>query len=241
MKDGRSRRHRYGVCAGPRRSAPDQLFGHKATAVDCPDPVRLVSEDEALVISLMGNSEREGPDLFDVLGAYWRLAEEGRVDYIAAPSSFLRFSSSPLTIRRRMKLARVSPGLPTEDAIMASSWLPSRSRPSRRRRELSGSPHRPAAPAATVCSRPSLGPGPTRAATGPRALAAFCSRSAPLSDGIAGRERPHSQYAPARSTPTRPATAGPPAARIPPMAARRALPRSSLHPCSPSPQRTSQR
>lgn len=43
---------------------------------------------------------------------------------------------------------------------MASSWLPSRSRTSRRRRERSGSPNRPAAPAATVCSRPSLGRGP---------------------------------------------------------------------------------
>ena len=48
-------------------------------------PVRIVSEGEALAISLIENSEREGLDPFDVLRAYRMLAEEGRsVDYIAA-------------------------------------------------------------------------------------------------------------------------------------------------------------
>ena len=79
-------------------------------------PVRLVSEGEALAISLIENSEREGLDPFDVLRAYRMLAEEGRsVDYIAA-----LFSASPLTVKRRMKLANVSPkllALLREDAI----------------------------------------------------------------------------------------------------------------------------
>ncbi|RQT41239.1 ParB/RepB/Spo0J family partition protein, partial [Burkholderia cepacia] len=67
-------------------------------------------------ISLIENSEREGLDPFDVLRAYRMLAEEGRsIDYIAA-----LFSASPITVKRRMKLANVSPKLLAqlrEDAI----------------------------------------------------------------------------------------------------------------------------
>ncbi|WP_415881091.1 ParB/RepB/Spo0J family partition protein, partial [Burkholderia sp. BCC1970] len=69
--------------------------------------MRIVSEGEAHAISLIENSEREELDPFDVLRSYRMLAEEGRnVDYIAA-----LFSASPLTIKRRMKLANVSPKL----------------------------------------------------------------------------------------------------------------------------------
>ena len=117
MKGGRGRQRRYGVCAGQRREAAlDLLFEQKHIAADYPVPVRLVSEGEALAISLIENSEREGLDPFDVLRAYRMLAEEGRsVDYIAA-----LFSASPLTVKRRMKLANVSPkllALLREDAI----------------------------------------------------------------------------------------------------------------------------
>lgn len=108
MKGSRDKQRRYGVCAGQRREAAlDLLFEQKHIAADYPVPVRIVSEGEALAISLIENSEREGLDPFDVLRSYRMLAEEGRsVDYIAA-----LFSASPLTVKRRMKLANVSPKL----------------------------------------------------------------------------------------------------------------------------------
>lgn len=117
MKGARSKQRKYGVCAGQRREAAlDLLFEQKHITADYPVPVRVVSEGEALAISLIENSEREGLDPFDVLRAYRMLAEEGRsVDYIAA-----LFSASPITVRRRMKLANISPkllALLREDAI----------------------------------------------------------------------------------------------------------------------------
>ena len=117
LKGGRGKQKKYGVCAGQRREAAlDLLYEQKHIAADYPVPVRIVSEGEALAISLIENSEREGLDPFDVLRAYRMLAEEGRsVDYIAA-----LFSASPLTVKRRMKLANVSPkllALLREDAI----------------------------------------------------------------------------------------------------------------------------
>ncbi|MBY4865136.1 ParB/Srx family N-terminal domain-containing protein [Burkholderia anthina] len=117
IKGSRGRQRKYGVCAGQRREAAlDLLFEQKDIAADYPVPVRIVSEGEAFAISLIENTEREGLDPFDVLRAYRMLAEEGRsVDYIAA-----LFSASPLTVKRRMKLANVSPKLLTllrEDTI----------------------------------------------------------------------------------------------------------------------------
>ncbi|AXL53764.1 chromosome partitioning protein ParB [Paraburkholderia caffeinilytica] len=105
MKGSRGRQRKYGVCAGQRREAAlDLLFEQKHITADYPVPVRIVSEGEALALSLIENSEREGLDPFDVLRSYRMLAEEGRsVDYIAA-----LFSASPLTVKRRMKLANVS-------------------------------------------------------------------------------------------------------------------------------------
>jgi ParB family chromosome partitioning protein len=117
IKGARGKHRKYGVCAGQRREAAlDLLFEQKHIAADYPVPVRIVSEGEALAISLIENSEREGLDPFDVLRAYRMLAEEGRsVDYIAA-----LFSASPITVKRRMKLSNVSPrllALLREDAI----------------------------------------------------------------------------------------------------------------------------
>ncbi|WP_031358678.1 ParB/RepB/Spo0J family partition protein [Caballeronia sordidicola] len=117
MKGSRGRQRKYGVCAGQRREAAlDLLFEQKDITADYPVPVRIVSEGEALAISLIENSEREGLDPFDVLRAYRMLAEEGRsVDYIAA-----LFSAAPITIKRRIKLASASPtllALLREDAI----------------------------------------------------------------------------------------------------------------------------
>ncbi|MBW9105122.1 ParB/RepB/Spo0J family partition protein [Paraburkholderia phenoliruptrix] len=117
IKGSRGKHRKYGVCAGQRREAAlDLLFEQEHIAADYPVPVRIVSEGEALAISLIENSAREGLDPFDVLRAYRMLAEEGRsVDYIAA-----LFSASPITVRRRIKLANVSPkllALLREDAI----------------------------------------------------------------------------------------------------------------------------
>lgn len=117
MKGSRGRQRKYGVCAGQRREAAlDLLFEQKDITADYPVPVRIVNEGEALAISLIENSEREGLDPFDVLRAYRMLAEEGRsIDYIAA-----LFSAAPITIKRRMKLASASPkllALLREDAI----------------------------------------------------------------------------------------------------------------------------
>jgi len=117
MKGSRGKQRKYGVCAGQRREAAlDLLFEQKHITIDYPVPVRIVTEGEALAISLIENSEREGLDPFDVLRAYRMLAEEGRsVDYIAA-----LFSAALVTVRRRMKLANVSPkllALLREDAI----------------------------------------------------------------------------------------------------------------------------
>ncbi|MEX3899897.1 ParB/RepB/Spo0J family partition protein [Paraburkholderia sp. BR10954] len=117
IKGSRGKQRKYGVCAGQRREAAlDLLFEQKHISADYPVPVRVVREGEALAISLIENSEREGLDPFDVLRAYRMLAEEGHsVDYIAA-----LFSASPITVKRRMKLANVSPkllALLREDAI----------------------------------------------------------------------------------------------------------------------------
>lgn len=117
MKGSRGKHRKLGVCAGQRRHAAlDLLFEQKHIAADYPVPVRIVSEGEALAMSLIENSEREGLDPFDVLRAYRMLAEEGRsVDYVAA-----LFSAAPITVKRRMKLASASPkllALLREDAI----------------------------------------------------------------------------------------------------------------------------
>ncbi|RQT40657.1 ParB/Srx family N-terminal domain-containing protein, partial [Burkholderia cepacia] len=75
IKGARGKHRKYGVCAGQRREAAlDLLFEQKHIAADYPVPVRIVSEGEALAISLIENSEREGLDPFDVLRAYRMLA-----------------------------------------------------------------------------------------------------------------------------------------------------------------------
>ncbi|CAD6562824.1 ParB/RepB/Spo0J family partition protein [Paraburkholderia sabiae] len=117
VKGSRGKHRKLGVCAGQRRQAAlDLLFEQGHITAEYPVPVRIVSEGEALAISLIENSEREGLDPFDVLRAYRMLAEEGRsVDYVAA-----LFSAAPITIKRRMKLASASPkllALLREDAI----------------------------------------------------------------------------------------------------------------------------
>jgi ParB family chromosome partitioning protein len=108
LRGSRGKPRKLGVCAGQRRHAAlDLLHADKRIVADYPVPVRIVSEGEALAISLIENSQREGLDPFDVLRSFRMLAEEGRsVDYIAA-----LFSAAPITVKRRLKLANVSPKL----------------------------------------------------------------------------------------------------------------------------------
>lgn len=108
LRGSRGKQPKLAVCAGQRRHAAlDLLHTDKRIGNDYPVPVRIVSEGEALAISLIENSQREGLDPFDVLRSFRMLAEEGRsVDYIAA-----LFSAAPITVKRRLKLANVSPKL----------------------------------------------------------------------------------------------------------------------------------
>ncbi|MDE1005669.1 MAG: ParB/RepB/Spo0J family partition protein [Paraburkholderia fungorum] len=108
LRGSRGKQRKLGVCAGQRRHAAlDLLHADKRIGDDYPVPVRVVSEGEALAVSLIENSQREGLDPFDVLRSFRLLAEEGRsVDYIAA-----LFSAAPITVKRRLKLANVSPKL----------------------------------------------------------------------------------------------------------------------------------
>jgi len=108
IKGSRSKQPKLGVCAGQRRlAALDLLYKDRRIATDYPVPVRIVSEGEAFAVSLIENSQREALDVFDLIVSFKRLADEGkRIEYIAA-----LFTVSPLTVKRRLKLADVSPKL----------------------------------------------------------------------------------------------------------------------------------
>ena len=108
IKGSRSKQPKLGVCAGQRRlAALDLLYKDGRIPADYPVPVRIVSEGEAFADSLIENSQREALDVFDLIVSFKRLADEGkRIDYIAA-----LFTVSPLTVKRRLKLANVSPKL----------------------------------------------------------------------------------------------------------------------------------
>ncbi|WP_438392085.1 ParB/RepB/Spo0J family partition protein [Caballeronia sp. DA-9] len=117
IKGSRSKQPKLGVCAGQRRlAALDLLYKDGRIPADYPVPVRIVSEGDAFAASLIENSQRENLDVFDTVFAFKRLADEGRsIGYIAT-----LFDVSPLTVKRRLKLAHVSPkllALLREDAI----------------------------------------------------------------------------------------------------------------------------
>jgi len=108
LKGSRGKYPKLGVCAGKRRHAAlDVLFGDGRIAADYLVPVKIVSEGEAFAISLIENSVREPLDALDLVVSFKKLVEEGRsVEYIAA-----LFNVSPLNVKRRLKLADVSPKL----------------------------------------------------------------------------------------------------------------------------------
>jgi ParB family chromosome partitioning protein len=105
MKGSRGKNPPLGVCAGQRRNAAlDLLFESGRIAGDYPVPVKIVSEAEALAASLIENQQREPMHPADASVAFKLLQDEGRsIDYIAA-----LFTTSPLAVRRSLKLANVS-------------------------------------------------------------------------------------------------------------------------------------
>ncbi|SAL68988.1 nuclease [Caballeronia udeis] len=108
LKGSRGKTPKLGVCAGKRRlAALDVLLSDGRITADYPVPVKIVTEGEAFAISLIENSIREPLDALDLIASFKKLVEEGRsVEYIAA-----LFNVSPLNVRRRVKLADVSPKL----------------------------------------------------------------------------------------------------------------------------------
>jgi ParB family chromosome partitioning protein len=117
IKGSRSKQPKLGVCAGQRRlAALDLLYKDGRIPADYPVPVRIVSEGEAFAASLIENAAREQLDVLDLVVSFKRLADEGKsISYISA-----LFNVSPLTVKRRLKLADVSPkllALLREDAI----------------------------------------------------------------------------------------------------------------------------
>ncbi|PRP68770.1 hypothetical protein BUE93_20180 [Chromobacterium amazonense] len=97
---------RYGVAAGRRRQAAlARLVAQGEITADYPVPVKLVSRQAALLISLSENAQREPMHPFREIKAFADLVQEGRsIEFIASV-----FGVSELTVRRRLKLASLSP------------------------------------------------------------------------------------------------------------------------------------
>lgn len=107
---GRKQKHtgRYGVVAGGRRlQALQLLLSQRKVSDEYPVRCLLVSQEDALSVSLAENSEREplhGADLYDAFKAMIDLGKS--VAQIADA-----WGITPLTVERRLKLAAVSPKL----------------------------------------------------------------------------------------------------------------------------------
>ena len=101
-------RGRYEVCAGGRRlEALALLVGHAHIAENYPVPVLIVPADKALIASLSENCFHIPMSPADEYAAFAKLAEQGKpVEDIAAA-----FGVTPLVVKRRLKLAAVSPKL----------------------------------------------------------------------------------------------------------------------------------
>jgi ParB family chromosome partitioning protein len=102
-------RGRYEVCAGGRRlAALTRLVQQGDIADNYPVPVLVVPADKALIASLAENCFHVLPmHPADEFAAFARLLAQGKsVEDVAAA-----FGVTPLIVKRRMKLARVSPKL----------------------------------------------------------------------------------------------------------------------------------
>jgi ParB family chromosome partitioning protein len=103
----RGKQRKLGVCAGQRRLLALELL-HTAGRIDdsYPVPVKIVSEADAVAVSLIEN-QHEPMHPADACEAFRLLVNEGRtVTFIAA-----LFSLSEIQVQRHLKLANVSPHL----------------------------------------------------------------------------------------------------------------------------------
>lgn len=107
-RSGKAPRMRFGVVAGKRRrQALLRLLAQGRIGKDHAVRCDLVSEAQAREISMAENSGREPLHPADEFEAFKALIDEGRsVEDVAA-----RFGVEPLTVRRRLKLAALSPKL----------------------------------------------------------------------------------------------------------------------------------
>lgn len=98
------------VCAGGRRLRAMALLVEQGRwAENQPVPVLVVPAEQALMASLIENVEREALNPADEFAAFSRLIDEGRsVEEVAAA-----FGVTPQVVKRRLKLAAVSPALLT--------------------------------------------------------------------------------------------------------------------------------
>ena len=101
-------RGRYEVCAGGRRlEALTLLVGNGDLADNYPVPVLIVPADRALIASLSENCFHIPMHPADEFAAFAKLIGQGKsVEDVAAA-----FGITPLVVKRRMKLATVSPKL----------------------------------------------------------------------------------------------------------------------------------
>jgi ParB family chromosome partitioning protein len=101
-------RGRYEVCAGGRRlEALTLLVGNGDLADNYPVPVLIVPADRALIASLSENCFHIPMHPADEFAAFAKLIGQGKsVEDVAAA-----FGVTPLVVKRRMKLATVSPKL----------------------------------------------------------------------------------------------------------------------------------
>ncbi|WP_213957494.1 ParB/RepB/Spo0J family partition protein [Variovorax sp. dw_954] len=97
---------RFGVVAGGRRLRAMQLLVAAARwPADQPIECKLYAQGQAVQVSLAENSGREAMHPADQMESFRRLIEDGlTVAQVAA-----RFGVSPLTVERRLKLARLAP------------------------------------------------------------------------------------------------------------------------------------
>ncbi len=104
----RGARGLHEVCAGGRRlRAMAMLVEQGRWPENQPVPVLVVPAEQALMTSLIENVEREALNPVDKFTAFARLIDAGRsVEDVAAV-----FGVTPLVVKRRLKLAAVSPAL----------------------------------------------------------------------------------------------------------------------------------
>lgn len=107
-KRRKGRTQRYEVVGGGRRlRALNALMGEGRVSRDEPILCRVKPDREAAEASLAENLHREPMHPADEFEAFWRLVQDGRsVEEVAQ-----RFGTSPITVRRRLKLADVNPDL----------------------------------------------------------------------------------------------------------------------------------